>query len=176
MKLLLHICCAPCSIYPIDRIRANHHDIMGYFYRSNIHPFTECLKRQQTLETYARQIDLKLIIAQDYDLETFLQNIAFREANRCHICYHQRLQATAKLAKRGKFDGFSTTLLYSKHQNHDAIRSIGEALAGQYGLAFYYEDFREGWKEGIDISKRLGMYRQQYCGCIYSEKERYFRP
>lgn len=176
MKLLLHICCAPCSIYPIGRIRANHHDIMGFFYRSNIHPFTECLKRQQTLEAYARQIDLKLIVAQDYDLETFLQSIAFREANRCHICYHQRLQTTAKLAKRGKFDGFSTTLLYSKHQNHDAIRSIGEALAGQNGLTFYYEDFREGWKEGIDISKRLGMYRQQYCGCIYSEKERYFRP
>jgi hypothetical protein len=176
MKLLLHICCAPCSIYPIDRIRTNRHEVMGFFYRSNIHPYTECLKRQQTLETYAQQIDLKLIVAQDYDLDTFLQNVAFREANRCRICYHQRLLATAKLAKRGKFNGFSTTLLYSKYQNHEVIRSMGEALARQMGLTFYYEDFREGWKEGIQISKRLNMYRQQYCGCIYSEKERYFKP
>ena len=175
MKILLHICCAPCSIYPIDLMRDQRHDVMGYFYRSNIHPFTECLKREQTLVDYARQIDLKLIIAEDYDLESFIQNIAFREKNRCQYCYHQRLLTTAKLAKRGKFDRFSTTLLYSKYQNHEAIRSIGEALSKQIGIPFFYEDFRVGWKEGIQTSKQLGMYRQQYCGCIYSEKERYYK-
>jgi predicted adenine nucleotide alpha hydrolase (AANH) superfamily ATPase len=148
---------------------------MGYFYRSNIHPYTECLKRQQTLVDYARQIDLKLIIAEDYGLESFIQNVAFREENRCQYCYHQRLFATAKLAKRGKFDSFSTTLLYSKYQNHEAIRSIGEALAKQEGLPFFYKDYRTGWKTGIQKSKQLGMYRQQYCGCIYSEKERYYK-
>ena len=175
MKILLHICCAPCSIYPIDLLRGQHHNVMGYFYRNNIHPYTECLRRQQTLVDYARQIDLKLIIAEDYDLESFIQNVAFREKNRCQYCYHQRLLATAKLAKRGKFDSFSTTLLYSKYQNHEAIRSIGEALAKQEGLPFFYEDYRTGWKTGIQKSKQLGMYRQQYCGCIYSEKERYYK-
>jgi hypothetical protein len=79
------------------------------------------------------------------------------------------------LARRGKFDGFSSTLLYSKYQNHEAIRSIGEALSKQIGLTFFYDDYRRGWKEGIEASKQLGMYRQQYCGCIYSEKERFYK-
>lgn len=173
MKLLLHTCCGPCSIYPVRRLREQHFDIMGFFYRSNIHPYTECLKRQQTLAGYAAQIDLKLIIDESYDLEGFLRNAAFRESERCRLCYYERLRATAIIARRGRFDFFSTTLLYSKFQKHDAIRSIGEAVADEVGLAFYYEDFRAGWSKGIAASKRLGMYRQQYCGCIYSEKERY---
>ncbi len=175
MKILIHICCAPCSIYPIEQLRKNGHDVMGFFYRSNIHPYRECLKRQQTLEEYAGRIDLKLIIAEDYDIETFIQNVAFREKNRCQYCYHHRLLSTAKLAKRGKFDGFSSTLLYSKYQNHETIRSIGEALARKIGTPFFYDDYRRGWREGVERSKQLGMYRQQYCGCIYSEKERFFK-
>jgi predicted adenine nucleotide alpha hydrolase (AANH) superfamily ATPase len=148
---------------------------MGFFYRNNIHPYTECLKRQQTLEEYVAKIGIKLIIGEEYDIETFFQNIAFREENRCRYCYHHRLQTTAKLAKRGKFDGFSSTLLYSKYQNHEAIRSIGESLSKQTGLPFFYDDYRTGWKEGIEASKRFGMYRQQYCGCVYSEKERFYK-
>lgn len=175
MKLLLHICCAPCSIYPIQVLRDTHHDVMGFFYRNNIHPYTECLKRQETLSSYASQIGLELIISKDYKLETFLQNVAFREKSRCHYCYHDRLQTTARIAKRSKFDGFSTTLLYSKFQNHDAIRSIGESVSQQIEIPFVYHDFRTGWKQGVQESKQMGMYRQQYCGCIYSEKERYLK-
>ncbi len=147
---------------------------MGYFYRHNIHPFTECMKREETLKSWAETVSLKLIIQEGYDLELFLRNILFREKERCLFCYHDRLTATALMAKKGRFDAFSTTLLYSKFQKHDAIRSIGESLSQTYGIPFFYEDFREGWKEGISESKRLGLYRQQYCGCIYSEKERYF--
>lgn len=146
---------------------------MGYFYRSNIHPYTECMKRLETLAQYAEQIDLKLMIADAYDLEGFLRNAAFREADRCRFCYYDRLKSTAVLARHGKFDRFSTTLLYSKFQKHDIIRSIGETVGKEVGVAFHYQDFRIGWKEGVTVSKRLGMYRQQYCGCIYSEKERY---
>jgi predicted adenine nucleotide alpha hydrolase (AANH) superfamily ATPase len=80
------------------------------------------------------------------------------------------------LAKRGKFDYFTSTLLYSKFQNHDLIKSIGESVARSTGVPFWYEDFRSGWKEGIAKSKEAQMYRQQYCGCIYSEKERFFKP
>jgi len=176
LKLLLHICCGPCAVYPVDTLQAGGIEVMGFFYRHNIHPYTECLKRQLTLEAWAGDIDLRVIIQPGYDLEGFIQRAAFREADRCAICYHDRLKATALLARRGKFDAFSSTLLYSKFQKHDRIRDIGEALGGQMGVPFYYEDFRKGWKAGITRSKQMGMYRQPYCGCIYSEKERYYKP
>jgi hypothetical protein len=174
MKILLHACCGPCSIYPVKTLRENNYDVMGFFYKNNIHPYTECLKRQQTLEAYAEQIKLKVIYQDEYNLEGFLQKIVFREENRCSVCYHERLLSTALMAKRGKFDYYSTTLLYSKFQNHERIKSIGKSIEKSVGIPFYYEDFRVGWKEGIETSKQLEMYRQQYCGCIYSEKERYY--
>jgi predicted adenine nucleotide alpha hydrolase (AANH) superfamily ATPase len=175
MKILLHICCAPCSIYPIRILKEGDTDVMGFFFRDNIHPFTECLRRQETLTEYAEKIDVKLIIPDDYNMEYFLRSVVFREKNRCAFCYHARLEATAKLARRGKFDAFSTTLLYSKFQKHDLVRSIGESVGKSIGIPFYYQDFRDGWKEGVQTSRDMGMYRQPYCGCIYSEKERYFK-
>jgi predicted adenine nucleotide alpha hydrolase (AANH) superfamily ATPase len=108
-----------------------------------------------------------------YPLEGFLRQIIFREEDRCRYCYRLRLVKTALIAKKGRFDAFTTTLLYSRFQKHDLIRSIGEEVAGEYDIPFFYRDFREGWLEGIQISKALGLYRQPYCGCIYSEKERY---
>ncbi|MFO7962397.1 MAG: epoxyqueuosine reductase QueH [Desulfobacterales bacterium] len=176
MKLLLHTCCAPCSIYPVDVLRSDGFDVMGFFYRHNIHPFSECLRRENELRAYSDRIGLKVIYEKHYDLEGFLRRAAFREAHRCGICYHHRLETTAGLAKRGKFDYFSSTLLYSKFQKHDAIAEIGETVGKAVGIRFYYRDFREGWKTGIEASKALNMYRQQYCGCIYSEKERFYRP
>jgi hypothetical protein len=150
-------------------------DVMGFFYRHNIHPYTECLRRQETLQRYADQINLKIICQEGYDLEVFIQNVVYRETDRCAYCYHDRLRTTALVAKRGKFDYFTSTLLYSKFQKHDTIRSIGESVGRSIGIPFLYKDFRSGWKEGIKTSKDLKMYRQQYCGCIYSEKERYYR-
>lgn len=175
MKILLHICCAPCAIYPVKILQMDNLKIMGFYYRHNIHPFTECLRRQEALEFYADKINLRVIYQEGYDLEGFIQKIVFRESQRCSICCHARLKATALMAKRGKYDYFSTTLLYSKFQKHDEIRSIGEAVGRSVGVQFFYRDFREGWTEGVDTSKRLGLYRQQYCGCIYSEKERYYK-
>ena len=174
MKILLHICCAPCSIYPIKVLRSEGLEVMGFFYRHNIHPYTECLKRQQALEQYSEMEKFRVIWQKNYDLQGFLQNVVFRESNRCNYCYHDRLKSTALMAKRGKFDYFSTTLLYSKFQKHERIREMGESLGKSAGVPFLYHDFRVGWKEGIETSKRLGLYRQQYCGCIYSEKERFF--
>lgn len=134
----------------------------------------ECVRRQKTLQTYAEMIKLQVIYQPDYDLQGFLQNVVFRESERCLYCYHDRLRSTALIAKRGKFDYFTTTLLYSKFQKHNIIKQMGESIGKSIGVSFYYRDFREGWKIGIKESKRLGLYRQQYCGCIYSEKERYF--
>ena len=175
MKILLHICCAPCAIYPVDLLRDQSHDVTGYFYRYNIHPYTECQRREETLTEYAGRIDLPVIYQDGYDVESFLRQMMYREDHRCEICYHSRLSAAAQIAKHGRFDCFSSTLLYSKFQKHDAIRSIGESIGESVGVPFFYADFREGWKIGIETSKALGMYRQQYCGCIYSEKERYYR-
>jgi predicted adenine nucleotide alpha hydrolase (AANH) superfamily ATPase len=176
LKILLHICCAPCSIYPVKLLRAGSLEVMGFFYRHNIHPYSECLRRQETLQAYARRIDLRVVYQDGYDLEGFIRNVVYREKDRCSYCYHDRLQTTAHMARRGKFDYFTTTLLYSKFQRHDLIKSIGESVGRSTGVPFLYEDFREGWKEGVETSKDLQMYRQPYCGCIYSEKERFFRP
>jgi hypothetical protein len=175
MKVLLHVCCANCAIYPIKTIREDGLEVMGFFYRHNIHPYTECLRRQKALEAYAEQINLKVIYQEGYDLEGFIRNVAFRESERCNYCYHDRLRSTALLAKRGKFDYFSSTLLYSKHQKHELIRSMGESIGKSVGVPFLYHDYRKGWKEGIECSKQMGLYRQHYCGCIYSEKERYYK-
>jgi len=173
MKLLLHICCGPCAIYPVKSLREQGVEVMGHFYNNNIHPLTEWAKRRDTLSALAESVNLPVIYQKTYDMEGFLQKVVFREKSRCPVCYHDRLMSSAMTAKKGGFDCFSSTLLYSKFQNHDLIRSMGEAIGKSIGIDFYYQDFREGWKEGIAISKELNMYRQQYCGCIYSESERY---
>jgi len=176
MKLLLHTCCGPCTIVPVQSLRTGGFDVTGFFFPDNIHPYTECLKRRSALTDYASRIDLPLIFKAGYDLEGFLRNVAFNESDRCLICYRERMSAAAMVAAAKGFDAFSTTLLYSRYQNHDAIRSVGETVGERIGVRFYYQDFRPGWQDGIAISKRLGMYRQPYCGCIYSEKERYRNP
>ncbi len=176
MKLLLHMCCGPCTIFPLKVLREENIEVMGFFYRHNIHPYTECLRREETLKQYADAEEFRVICQDTYEMEAFIQSVVFREAHRCRHCYHDRLAAAARVARKGKFDGFSSTLLYSRFQNHDLIREIGEAIGKKMGIPFFYRDFRTGWKEGVETSKALGMYRQQYCGCIYSEKERYYHP
>jgi hypothetical protein len=173
VKLLLHICCAPCAIYPVSRLRAQGIQTTGYFYRSNIHPFQECQRRHQTLVAWSEQAGLPLISAKEYDLQGFLRQIVFRETERCRICYHLRLTATAHIARHGGFDAFSSTLLYSRYQRHDVIQATGEAVAREVGVEFHYADYRPGWQEGVEASRRLNLYRQPYCGCVYSEMERY---
>ncbi len=172
---MLHICCAPCTIFPFKVLKEQGLDILGLFYNPNIHPYSEYARRRDTLTQYAPGVDLEIFYPADYQMEDFLRGVAFREKDRCLFCYHHRLGKTAEFAKSRGIDVFSTTLLYSRFQKHEAIREIGTAVAAEYGLEFHYEDFRKGWKEGIEISKKLGMYRQQYCGCIYSEKDRFFK-
>ncbi len=172
-KLLLHICCAPCLIYPLKRYREIGTDLKGFFYNPNIHPLDEYRKREKTLTEYANAENLN-IIYQSYDIEDYF-SLYDREKDRCAICYRLRLEKTAITAKNLGYNAFSTTLLYSVRQKHELIKQIGEALGLLYNIKFFYEDFRKGWKEGIEESKRLGLYRQRYCGCIFSEKERFYR-
>lgn len=173
MKILLHICCAPCAIHPVQVLTGGEHYVHGFFFNPNIHPYQEFTRRAATLEEYAALQNLPVIWERTYDLEGFLRQVVFREGERCRICYHLRLSAAARAARGGGFEAFTSTLLYSKYQKHELIREIGEQVAREVDLPFFYEDFRQGWQAGQQRSKELGLYRQQYCGCIYSERERY---
>lgn len=175
MKILLHICCAPCTIYPLNILRRGGNEIQGLFYNPNIHPYVEYKKRLDTLKNYADKEGVKVLWSEEYQLEDFLRGVVFREKDRCWYCYWLRLRYTADIARTERIEAFTTTLLYSKFQDHEMIKTVGESVAKEYGLRFHYHDFREGWAEGIKISRQLMMYRQSYCGCIYSEKERFYR-
>jgi len=175
MKILLHICCANCAITPLERLKENGSEVTGYFFNPNIHPYQEYQKRLDALKQYSEKVGLNVIYRDEYLLEEFLENVSHRVKERCQYCYTVRLESTAREAKKNAFDGFSTTLLQSSHQNHNQIKETGERIAHEIGIPFYYEDFRPGWKKGVEVSKAMGLYRQQYCGCIYSEKERFLR-
>lgn len=173
MKVLLHICCAPCAIYPLQELRSQGRDVTGFFFNHNIHPYQEYLRRLETVRKYADEVALSMIVRDEYLLEEFLINVAEKPASRCAYCYASRLEEAVKEAARGGFDAFTSSLLYSRYQQHDLIKETGQRLGSKYGVRFHYDDYRRGWQDGIRISKELGLYRQQYCGCIFSEKERY---
>ncbi|GLI33198.1 hypothetical protein DAMNIGENAA_06310 [Desulforhabdus amnigena] len=159
----------------MEKLRTQGWIVHDFFYNPNIHPYQEFERRFTTLESFCKESELQLIIRWDYDLEVFFREVAFREHQRCIHCYSKRLEATARLAKKSGFDAFTSTLLYSRQQKHELIRSLAVEASRKFGIPFYYEDFREGWREGQEKAKTMGMYRQQYCGCIYSEKERFYK-
>ena len=173
MKLLLHICCAPCTIYPLQTLQNQGFQVNGYFYNPNIHPFREYKKRKDTLKEYTGICKLEILYDEQYDLEFFLTQTRPWSQDRCRVCYEIRLEATARQAKAEGFEVFSTTLLYSRYQKHDWIKEVGTTIGERFDLPFLYQDFRPGWQEGVQKSKELGLYRQPYCGCIFSEKERF---
>lgn len=173
MNILLHICCAPCAIYPVQELRSSGMQVTGFFFNHNIHPFLEYRKRLDTVREYAAMVELEVIFREEYRLEEFLGAVAGEPEQRCLYCYASRLEVAAAEAARLGFDAFSSTLLYSRYQKHEMIAELGKRFAEKFGVKFHYADFRTGWQKGIEISRKLGLYRQQYCGCIYSEKERY---
>ncbi len=178
MEMLLHICCGPCTLYPLKVLRGEGLNVKGYFFNPNIHPFVEFKKRVTSLRSVSLLKSLPVVWDEKgYSIERWLEGLdgVFEHKKRCLRCYDMRMEAAAKRAKELGFHSFSTTLLYSKYQLHEAIRDICEDKAKRYGIEFIYVDFRKGWQEGIDESLRLGIYRQAYCGCIFSERERYFR-
>jgi predicted adenine nucleotide alpha hydrolase (AANH) superfamily ATPase len=173
MRVLLHICCGPCALYPLSALRSEGIEVSGFFFNHNIHPYQEYLRRRDAAQQMAELEGLPLILKDEYRLEEFLANVASDPDARCGYCYASRLDAVAAVARQEGFDAFTSSLFYSRYQNHEVMRRKAEVVAEQHGAAFLYRDFRPGWQEGIRRSKELGLYRQQYCGCIYSEKERY---
>ncbi len=174
-KILLHICCGPCSITTIQSLQDQGLEVTGLYHNPNIHPLQEYLRRREGVEQVAERLGVRVLYKDsEYDPKTYFRAVAQREDNRCFYCYSMRLERTASIAGRGGFDYFTSTLLYSKFQQHEVIARLGSDL-GKGKARFWYEDFRQGWKQGIETSKDWNIYRQQYCGCLYSEFERYHK-
>ena len=173
--LLLHTCCAPCATYSVNRLRGEHWQVTGFWYNPNIHPFTEHQNRRESLVAYSAAVRLPMIWWEPYEMPLFLRRVADSPAKpeRCEVCYRLRLGKTAAMARERGFDAFSTTLLISPYQDHALLRQSGEAAGAEHGVPFYYADLRQGWAERGRLTKEYALYRQQYCGCLYSEWERY---
>ena len=173
MKPLLHICCAPCSISCIAQMREEGLAPTGFWHNENIHPYTEYRMRKNTLVDYAKTIDLPLILEGDYGLRPFVRAVAHDIENRCGYCYAVRLDETARYAAEHGFDAFCTTLTVSPYQNTSMIFATGERLGAKYGVKFAPYDFSPHYREGQTQARELGLYMQKYCGCVFSEEDRY---
>jgi predicted adenine nucleotide alpha hydrolase (AANH) superfamily ATPase len=181
-RILVHVCCGPCSVMPLKKILGERAEVWGFFHNPNIHPLEEFKKRLAAVKALAGYLELDVIYDESYSPMSFVKGVRIHTGvkdgvppfrKRCEYCYSERLEVTAREAKARGFDAFTSSLLYSHYQDHESIKRAGLEFGQKYGIIFYYEDFRPMWQAGIDESKRLGLYRQKYCGCAYSKIERY---
>lgn len=175
MKTLLHICCAPCANQCIESLRGEQLDVTGFWYNPNIHPFTEYRSRRNTLRDYAASIALPLVEQNDYGLRPFVRAVCDDIPGRCVKCYEMRLFRTAQFAAENGFDSFTSSLFISPYQKHELMAEVAQRAAREYGVEFLYRDFRPLFKKGQERARELGFYMQKYCGCVFSEEERYLK-
>lgn len=175
MKTLLHICCAPCANQCVAELRQEGIEVTGYWYNPNIHPFTEYRARRNCLREYAESIELPLVEHDQYALRPFVREVAEDIAGRCVKCYEMRLFQTAKTAKEMGFDSFTASLFISPYQNHELMKQVAEQAAQQHGVEFLYRDFRPLFRDGQAFAREHEFYMQKYCGCVFSEEERYLK-
>ena len=174
-NILLHTCCAPCATYTLEHLKEEGAEVSAFWFNPNIHPLEEYWKRLQTLRSFALLKGLPLIASPVYEFESYFQSVVGKKEPRCENCLYLRLSRTAETASKGGFKAFSTTLLISPYQKHELIKEIGEHVGREKKVEFYYEDLRPGYHESRRMSRELNLYRQKYCGCIYSQMESY-RP
>ncbi len=175
MKTLLHVCCAPCANQCVEALRQEDLEVTAFWYNPNIHPFTEYRSRRNCLREYAEKVNLPLLEKNDYALRPFVREVAEDIAHRCVKCYEMRLFETARQAKEGGFDSFTSSLFISPYQNHELMRQVAERAAQTYGVEFLYRDFRPYFRAGQEKAREMEMYIQKYCGCVFSEEERYLK-
>ena len=175
MKTLLHICCAPCANQPIRQLREEGIEVTGFWFNPNIHPYTEYRARRDCLRQYAQDIRLPLLEKNEYALRPFVRMVAEDISNRCGKCYALRLFETARQAKEMGFDSFTSSLFISPYQNHELMRETAQRAASEYGVEFLYRDFRPYFKAGQEFAREHDFYMQKYCGCVFSEEERYIK-
>ena len=173
-KVLMHTCCAPCSVYCIDTLRNEGIEPTIFWFNPNIHPYQEYKARRDCLKDYCKSIDVETIFEENYGLREFCKNVISDLPNRCvNYCYRARLAETVRYAASHGYTAFTTTLLVSPYQKHEELKAVCEEMAELSGVEFIYRDFRVGFREGQAKARELGLYLQKYCGCIFSEEERY---
>ena len=172
-KTLMHVCCAPCSVSCITTLRQEGIEPVGFWYNPNIHPYMEYAARRDCLVDYAKRVGMSLYVQEDYGLRDFCRAVWDDMDHRCGYCYGIRLYAAAKFAAEHGFESFTSTLFVSPYQDHEKMREIAEAAGRMYGVEFLYRDFRTGFREGQAIAREEQLYMQKYCGCVFSEGERY---
>ena len=158
-KILMHMCCAPCACYPVKRLREENFEPVGYFFNPNIHPHQEWRQRLKTAREFAEKVGIDFFAHNHYGLREYLEKVSgvvgwqdtIENADgfhkRCGICYSWRLSEAARFAAENNFETFTSTLFYSRYQNHELMKKIAEHFAKKFGVNFFYEDFRAGWQE-----------------------------
>ena len=172
-SVLVHSCCAHCAAYTIDYWQQQGYEVSALWYNPNIHPYTEHQHRLEAMKSLAQEMNLPLMIDSGYDIIDYFRRVVGHEAERCSYCFRLRLSKTAEVARQKGFSAFTTTLLISRHQKHDLLREIGNELTVEKGMDFLYADLRKRYSDNRHMTKGLNLYRQQYCGCVYSEWERF---
>lgn len=158
-------------MHPYGVLQENY-NITSFFFNPNIHPSMEYMRRLEALSWFCSLNGVELRVG-EYDPTIYFKEVTGKESDRCRVCYSIRLNEAAKFAAEKGYDIYTTTLLVSPYQKHELIKELGESIGNIYGIEFKYWDFRPGFREGQARAKELGMYRQPYCGCVYSELERY---
>ena len=172
-SILVHCCCAHCAAYTVSYWRQQGYEVGALWYNPNIHPYLEHQHRLEAMKFLAQEVSLPLIITEGYDMIDYFRQVAGHESRRCQYCFELRLLKTAEIAHQRGFDAFTTSLLISPHQKHDLLRKIGGEISAEKGINFLYADLRKRYSDSRHITKPFNLYRQQYCGCVYSEWERY---
>lgn len=171
-SLLLHACCAPCATVTVEEYTRAGYEPTLFFHNPNIHPYSEFLRRLRTLEEWAALQGIPVIADLSYPLE---ENVAMLLSGtpRCALCFGERLAATARRASETGFAAFGTTLSVSPYQDQELILRAGAEAGRLHEVDFVYIDCRPRYRDSVHISRTLGMYRQPYCGCVFSERDRY---
>ena len=172
-SVLVHSCCAHCAAYTLTYWREQGYEVSALWYNPNIHPYLEHRQRLESMQSLARETGFPLIVHEGYDMMEYFRRVAGHEAERCRYCYELRLEKTAEVARERGFSAFTSTLLISPQQQHEAVREIGSRVVERAGVEFLYADLRKRYSDSRCLTKPMELYRQQYCGCVYSEWERY---
>jgi hypothetical protein len=173
--ILVHTCCGPCLSHLLKPLRARSAPFTAFFYNPNIHPLLEFRRRLKAVQVLADCEKVPVDVDAEYGLEVFLDAVGEhrRVPDRCRMCYQLRLDATAARAAERGYPAFTTTLLVSPQQRRDLICSLGHEAGERHGVTFDDTDWRPYYEAGQQVARQRQLYRQQYCGCIFSERDRY---
>lgn len=175
MKLLMHSCCGPCSIHPLEVLKADGYEVSACYINPNIHPFKEFEARLASLEKVLAYFEVELLATSTYGLKNFIAGLENDFQNRCEYCYKVRLNEVARIAASAGYEIFTTSLLVSPYQDHQAVIAAGQEAGDKFGVEFLAKDFRPGFTQAMEKARQMELYMQKYCGCIFSEEERYLK-